>query len=64
MTKDFRRLESHSCISDAIVRQQDREEMQLFSLLQKITYQQVKGTNGIFCISLEWLSSEIAVGLN
>ena len=50
---------SHSCISDAIVRQQDREEMQIVALLQKITYQQHKGTNDIFCISLEWLNNEV-----
>ena len=48
--------------------EQDREEMQILALLQKITYQQHKITNGIFCISLEWLNSEvcskeIAVGL-
>ena len=46
-------------MSEAIVRQQDREEMQIVALLQKITYQQHKGTNGIFCISLEWLKSEV-----
>ena len=51
-----------------IVRQQDREEMQIVALLQKITYKQQKGTNGIFFISLAWLNSEvcskeIAVGL-
>ena len=48
--------------------EQDREEMQIVALLQKITYQPHEGTNGIFCISLEWLNSEvcskeIAVGL-
>ena len=42
--------------------------MQIVALLQKITYQPHEGTNGIFCISLERLNSEvcskeIAVGL-
>ena len=59
MASHFRRSGSHSCISDAIARRQDRKEMQILALLQNITYQQHKGTNGIFCISLEGLNSEV-----
>ena len=46
-------------IRNAIVRQENREDMHIIALLLKIISKQHKGTNGIFCISLEWLNNAV-----